>query len=250
MPSKGVIEIFHEKLGGEIHSIISADIKMIPSIKEWHKVPKMGVVPWRAFAVGSTPVESALRENGDRVHVFSVSEVADQSDLSVRGWVSWFEKWSKTGRDQYDLISAGWTAFWGPPYDEYSKIPVLRAEWDQDLEGENKDMGQPHWHVDRAIPVSSESGMTAELAISAGEIAPTITGEFAGDNPTVLRMGRVHLAMATWEPESHPQCWQRKYSGECDELLDWATKTLHYLKSQLDTQRGFVSLGSSDIRSF
>jgi hypothetical protein len=103
-------------------------------------------------------------------------------------------------------------------------------------------MGQPHWHVDRAIPVSSDVGATSGIATSAGEIAPLFTDVLVTSNTPVLRMGGVHLAMAAWERQEHPKCWQRTYEGQCNQVLDWATKTLRYLKNQFDVQRRFVTL--------
>lgn len=245
MPTKGELEIFHENLARQICTIIAQRVRIKTPTDNWDRVTDQKQICWAAYPTGSTPVECALRDQGSRVCVFPVSEAVDQSDVSVQGWVSWAEKWVKTARNEYDLMSAGWTAFWGPPYDEHAKLPVLRAEWDQlRYVAGPKDMGQPHWHIDRAIPVSSEAGAATEIATFAGEIAPRFTDEPISTTVPVLRIGQVHLAMAAWEEnQSHPKCWQRDYGDGCDQVLDWATKTLRYLKSQFDAQRGFVTLG-------
>jgi hypothetical protein len=100
-------------------------------------------------------------------------------------------------------------------------------------------MGQPHWHIDRAIPL--QDGWTGTQA------APGIEGEQATIVPeyrlsrsrtvSALHMGGVHLSMGTWECAAYPRCWQRSYDGDCDKLLDWAGKTLQYLKGQLGSKR-------------
>jgi hypothetical protein len=251
MPTRGVIETFHETLASETATIIAQSIQITPYPDDWHKVADQSRISWTAFPEGNTPIEWAFREQGSRVPVFPVSEVIDLSDFSHRGWVGWAEKWVKIAPNDYDLMSAGWTAFWGPPYYGRAKVPVLRAEWDQlDYVDGTKDMGQPHWHVDRAIPVSSEVGAATGIATSAGEIAPQFTDEPVARNVPVLHMGQVHLAMAAWERQAHPQCWQRDYGDGCGGVLDWATKTLRYLKSQFDVQRGFVTLADDTPRIY
>jgi hypothetical protein len=48
-----------------------------------------------------------------------------------------------------------------------------------------------------------------------------------------LTRGQVHLAMGAWrETEDHPMCWQREM-GQCEELRNWAIRTLQYLQDHL-----------------
>lgn len=240
MPTKADIDTLHIRLSADFKDILTQPVQIAPLISDWHKVVDQSDIWWFSR---STALEYAYRERGGRVEVFQVSDGINELDVSPRGWLSWGERWVKIRRDCFDLKSAGWTAFWGPPYDDRSKVPVLRAEWDQlDYLVGTKDMGQPHWHVDHALPAPPDFLVEAGRAVSAGEIAPEVTEAPLRLDQPVLRIGQVHLAMAAWEQQAHPQCWQRGYGGECDRLRDWATKTLRYLKSQLDAQRGLVQL--------
>jgi hypothetical protein len=47
-------------------------------------------------------------------------------------------------------------------------------------------------------------------------------------------IGFVHLAMGVWNKGvDHPECRQRTYQDDCQQLRDWCVKTLKYLKEQV-----------------
>ncbi len=246
MPTPGKIETFHKKLIETVKNVIGWDIEISPSCQEWKAVQPTARILWTSVPGGSTPVEQAYRDRGQgkRVHVFPIASWQDEDDVAPRGWVTWSEIWIR--RKEFDLISASWTAFWGSPYDD-QKAPVLRAEWDQPNpdrpEGQESEDGQPHWHVDKAIPVQDVwAGAQAAPRIE-GELEPLVSEESRLSQPRTvlaLRMGKVHLAMGAWECDAHPGCWQRNCEGDCDKLLDWAGKTLQYLKGQLGSRRSRV----------
>lgn len=244
MPTPGKIETFHKKLIGSVKNVIGWDIEISPSCQEWKVVNPTAQILWASFPGGSTPIEHAYRDQGNRVCVFSVAPCADE--VAPRGWVTWSEIWVK--KKDFDLISASWTAFWGSPYTD-QKTPVLRADWDQHdpdrPEGQESEDGQPHWHVDKAIPVQDvwAGAQAAPKMKITGELEPLVSEESRLSQPRTvpaLRMGKVHLAMGTWECAAHPRCWHRNCEGDCDKLLDWAEKTLRYIKGQLGSKRDRV----------
>ena len=245
MPTAGKIETFHRNLITKVMDVIGWEINISPSCPEWKAVKPTAKIRWSAFPEGTTPVERAYRDQGDRVYVFSVKACADETD--PRGWVTWSEKWVKNIKREFELLSAGWTAFWGSPYDD-QKVPVLRADWDQPdpdrTQRQQSEAGQPHWHVDRVIPVQDGGIGGQAVQRLEGEIEPVVSEDRLSLSRTVpaLSMGKVHLSMGTWESDAHPKCWQRSYDGDCDKLLDWAGKTLQYLQGQLGSKRNLVHL--------
>jgi hypothetical protein len=243
MPTPGKIETFHKKLITSVKNVIGWDIEISPSCPEWKGVKATAQILWTALPGGTTPVEQAYRNQRDRVCVFSVEEGADETD--PRGWVTWSEIWGKNKQREFYLLSAGWTAFWGSPSDD-QKVQVLRADWDQpnpDIPARREsEAGQPHWHVDRVIPVQDSWAIPQAAPRIEGELPSIMLDDEVSLSRTIpaIRMGKVHLSMGTWEGAAYPRCWQRSYDDDCDKLLDWAGKTLQYLKGQLGSKRDLV----------
>jgi len=258
MPSLPDIRGLQRKLNGEASSVLSQRVAIrpqSPDMKEWGRLSVGSTLPFELAPAKGTPWETALRARGGRgpsgrAYVFSLfgATSADGVDTRAQAWVAWYERWTVVARGKFELLTAGWTVFWGLPGEE-NKIQVLRADWDQVKHtGEfAESIGQPHWHVDQPVvadgdgirfssgPSPNISGELPPQAIHDEAVAPAVASAVRA--PAISGL---HLAMATWERAEHPLCWQRGYRGQCEDLLDWAIKTLLYVRGQFDPRVGYV----------
>jgi hypothetical protein len=100
--------------------------------------------------------------------------------------------------DPYTLQEAGFAFYCGPRTQLHK---VFRAEWSI---GGIERAAHPHWHADCTI---------------------------IGSN---LGISRVHFGMGGWSHKGEGNaCWHAPAEG-IDTILDWAVKTLHYCREQLE----------------
>ena len=253
MPIHQDIGELHRKLSIKASGVLDQQvaIRPVPShMKYWERLRAGSKLPFELLPHHKgTPWETALRARGGRqpsgrVNVFSLCGVtsADGVDTRAQAWVAWYERWTVVARREFELLTAGWTVFWGLPGEE-NKIQVLRADWDQiKYTGEfAESIGQPHWHVDQ--PVVADGGgiryWSGPSPNIPGELPPRVIHDeaVAPTDASAVRAPEIrglHLAMATWERAEHPLCWQRAYEGQCEDLFDWASKTLLYVRDHFD----------------
>ena len=199
---------------------------------------------WEGAAVGAecefellprhrAQMEPALR-GGQRVSAIPLFG-ASRADWSTghRYWVNWYERWRKADRTAFCLLTASWTVFRGiASYQD--KMQLVRVEWDQLCNDfGSADAGQPHWHVDQPVPVtSSPAGAPSSGALQ--EYPPSRVGATGGggDVAMSIEIHRVHLAMGAWDgKEPSPKCWQR-HAHRWRDIHCWAVRSLEYIQAQ------------------
>ena len=237
MPSANEINGFHRSLASELSGpdLLGTDVTIRDPAPNWTRRRRGGTVGFHLWVHESH--EQAICDRG-RQWVAALSspsphvgrDGAEAQD--AQAWASWYDEWTRVPGQRFDLLAAKWTVFWGHA-GEPRKTQILRAEWDQRqfVESGASDAAQPHWHVD-------------PLLILAGSAPPPLTELVELPSPrheARLAMGRVHLAMGGWEnqPRSEAEdaggaavAWQRRFSGDVDDLREWAVLTLRYLKLQ------------------
>lgn len=232
MPGRGKIEPYHNNLASDVKEILGDAVTFYPSSQEkWYKTRDGSQVEFELVPRYLEKSEPALRirREDKKTHRVSVFPLCAQS-RSCAGifWVSWYEAWLKQNSSNFILLNAGWTLFEGLPGNQ-DKNQVLRAEWDQlPLKG-NIRAGHPHWHFDHELFIFTEPD---KVEIAPGLVEISAEETFAMQESTSV--GFIHLAMGTWNKGmDHPQCWQRDYEDDCQQLRDWCIKTLIYLKEQI-----------------
>ncbi len=232
MPGSGEIGPYHNGVAREVRTVIDAHVKFYPDPQaEWCNVCDGCEVEFEL--VPADPVEAEVakrmrRKDGPihRVYVFRLSTASSFRPCTF--WVSWHETWLKEDSTNYVLLNAGWTLFEGLP-GNLDKAQVLRADWDQLEHRGSKRAGHPHWHFDHELFIRGEPDKV--------EVAPGLVEVSTDDAFAMARgasVGFVHLAMGAWNKNmDHPECWQRTYENDCQQLRDWCTKTLRYLKEQV-----------------
>lgn len=229
MPGSGEIGPYHNGVAREVRRVIGAHAKFYPGPQaEWPDIRdgceiEFELVP--ADFVESEVARRMRREGGQshRVYVFPLPSCRPRVF-----WVSWHETWLKESPTDYILLNAGWTLFEGLAGSP-DKAQVLRADWDQLEHRGSKRAGQPHWHFDHELFIRAEPDKV-EVAPGLVEVSTEDAFAMAGR----ASVGYVHLAMGAWNKDlDHPECWQRTYEDDCQQLRDWCVKTLRYLKEQV-----------------
>ena len=198
-----------------------------PVPAKWYKVCDGCEVEFELLPVDTVKSEVARRirrEDGQihRVYVFPLS--TPSSSRLCTFWVSWHETWLKQDSTNYVLLNAGWTLFKGLP-GNLDKAQVLRVDWDQLPHKGSPNAGHPHWHFDHELFIPAESDTPCLVEVSTDDAFAMAGG---------ASVGFVHLAMGAWNKDMvHPECWQRTYENDCQQLHDWCVKTLRYLKEQV-----------------
>jgi len=233
MPGRGEIEPYHNGVACEVRTLIDGRVTFYtPNKAKWYKVRDGSEVEFELVPVDTIKSEVAWRmrrKDGQihRVYVFPLSTLSSFHLYTF--WVSWHETWLKQDSTNYVLLNAGWTLFEGLPGSQ-DKTQVLRVEWDQLPHRGSKRAGHPHWHFDHELFISA--------APEKVEIAPGLVEVYKDDTFAMERrasVGFIHLAMGTWNKNAgHPECWQRTYEDDCQQLRDWCIKTLKYLKEQVN----------------
>jgi hypothetical protein len=233
MPGRGNITAYHNRLAADVRRRLGARVTFYPlDDTRWYKARDGSAVDFDLVPVDPLTSEVALRmrrEDGStrRVSVFPLT--SNSSWCLGTFWGSWHETWRKQGIQTFILLNAGWTVFEGLP-GTIDKTQVLRVEWDQLPHKGSRQAGQPHWHFDHEVFLSWGREKT--------EVAPglvEVNGEQDASVSKITSIGSIHLAMGAWNKErDHPECWQRTYENDCEELRDWSAKTLMYMKEQVD----------------
>jgi len=226
MPGRGEIEPYHNGVACEVRTVIDARVTFHTPYKgEWYKVRDGCEVEFELVPVDTVKSEVARRMRR-RVCVFPLSTPSSLRLCTF--WVSWHETWLKQDSTNYVLLNAGWTLFEGLPGNQ-DKAQVLRVDWDQLPHKGSKRAGHPHWHFDHELFISAEPDKV--------EVAPGLVEVYTDDPFSMERwasVGFIHLAMGAWNKNTdHPECWQRTYEDDCQQLRDWCVKTLRYLKEQV-----------------
>jgi hypothetical protein len=251
------ISSLHTKLRIRLGEALRCDVTVRheTGTTNWHKAAPETNVRFELQPSNMEFGETALGPGPKaRVHVFPLHPApSSPSSATVpppvaHAWVSWFEAWKKVRNTDFALVSAGWSVFWG--FRGQDKIRVLRAEWDPPQPDSPSNYPQPHWHVDaRAAPqtmVPSPGAIGAapaleELAVPGS--GPRLSG--------TIDISRVHLGMGGWDNDSlAPACWQRTFSGDCNDLRIWSLNTLLYLQLELDPARVSVAAGSAAAQTW
>lgn len=231
MPGRGEIEPYHNDVASDVRTVIGERVTFYSSDEEWYKVRDGCGVQFELVPVDSVKLELAERRRREdsKVHRVSVFPLSTPSGTGIGTfWASWHEVWRKKDSSNYVLLNAGWTVFEGLRGNQ-DKEQVLRADWDQLPHKGSRRAGQPHWHFDHELFISDEPDKV-EIAPGLVEIK-TDTGSGMAKPVSV---GFIHLAMGAWNNDAdHPECWQRTYEDDCQQLRDWCVKTLKYLKEQI-----------------
>ncbi len=236
MPGEGQICALHEEMAKGMKEAFCSAVVIRPNPQNWRKT-----LPPREinFELDSKSLVDAVRARRNRGGQFGVHRVTVFPLLTgfspdiEQYWVSWHEGWRKNDDKTYILLTASWTLFRGYLAEE-EKRQILRADWDQLPDCGSGDAGQPHWHFDQpvfayAVETGAQSGALLEFDAGHGGIhaVSAVSKSVSG------RIGSVHLAMGAWDrTKDCPGCWQRSYSDDCGELLDWCMMTLQYLQGQ------------------
>jgi len=232
MPGRGEIGPYHYNVASDVKEILGETVTFYPSNEvKWYKTRDGSEVAFEL--VPRDPVQSEratrMRHKDSKTHRVSVFPLYTHSSSCVGTfWVSWYEAWLKQNSSNFVLLNAGWTMFEGLPGDQ-QKTQVLRVDWDQLPHKGSKRAGHPHWHFDHELFISTEPDKV--------EVAPGLVEVSTGDAFAMARwssVGFIHLAMGAWNKNTdHPECWQRTYEDDCQQLRDWCVKTLRYLKEQV-----------------
>lgn len=233
MPGSGEIGPYHNGVAREVRKVIDAHVKFYPGPQaKWCNVDDGCEVEFELIPTDLVEAEVAKRmrrKDGPihRVHVFRLSTPSSSRPCTF--WVSWHETWIKEDSTNYVLLNAGWTLFEGLAGNP-DKAQVLRADWDQLEHRRSKRAGHPHWHFDHELFIRSEPD---KVKVGRGLVKVATDDAFAMGGGTSV--GFVHLAMGAWKGDmDHPECWQRTYEDDCQQLCDWCIKTLRYLKEQVN----------------
>lgn len=232
MPGKGTIGAYHNDVASDVRRVIDARMTFHPTDQaESYKVPEGGEVQFELVPVNSVESETAKRmrrEDSKIKKVFVFPLCTPSSSCLGTFWVSWHEAWLKQNSKSFVLLNAGWTLFEGLPGNQ-DKTQVLRVDWDQLPRKGSKHAGHPHWHFDHELFIPSEPD---KIKIAPGLVEVTTDTAFGMAKQASL--GFIHLAMGAWNKDmDHPECWQRTYENDCQQLRDWCVKTLKYLKEQV-----------------
>jgi len=232
MPGRGTIGAYHNDVASDVEAILGACVTFYPSDQaQWYKVRDGCNVDFELVPVDtvrSEPAERRRREDSTIHRVFVFPLCTPSSSCARIFWVSWHEAWFKQDSKSFLLLSAGWTLFAGLPGNQ-AKAQVLRVDWDQLPHRRSKHAGHPHWHFDHELFISPEPD---KVEVAPGLVEVTTDTGFAMARQAL--MGFIHLAMGAWNKDKdHPECWQRTYEEDCQQLRDWCVKTLRYLKEQV-----------------
>ena len=228
----------------ELHRAVGRDSAQILGYKV--SVNSFVSLDWENAAVGAeckfellpenrAQVEIALRGKRKRRVVVLPLFGADRTDSSAGHchWVSWHERWGKSGPTAFSLLTASWTVFRGiASYPD--KMQLVRLDWDQLCNtARSADAGQPHWHFDQPLPVPplpiGAPGSTALQEYPPIQVGATGGG---GDAALSIEIDYMHLSMGAWdETKPNPECWQRDAHGWPDIRL-WAIRSLEYIQAQ------------------
>jgi len=228
MPGRGEIEPYHNGVACEVRTVIDARVTFYtPDQVEWYKVRDGCEVEFELVPVDTVKSEVArrMRREDGQIHRVSVFPLSTPSSFRLcTFWVSWHETWLKQDSTNYVLLNAGWTLFEGLRGNP-DKTQVLRVDWDQLPHKGSQNAGHPHWHFDHELFIPAEPDTPGLVEVSTDDAFAMARG---------TSVGFVHLAMGAWNKGmDHPECWQRTYEDDCQQLRDWCTKTLRYLKEQV-----------------
>jgi hypothetical protein len=191
------------------------------------------------YALMSTSAsEFAERERGGRVPIVRL-QAAARPDRPV-AWLGWFEQWQKTSIDNFALLNASATFFWGIA-SRPAKQQVLRAEWDSD-DVASAGAAQPHWQFDPTYRWFDASEALASLV----EPPPTLSDlveeleepalvEYTPALEHELSISRMHLSMAGWTnapKQKYPICWRRSLPTAATEFAAWLELTVMHASDQ------------------
>ncbi len=232
MPGRGKIEPYHNGVACEVGTVIDARVTFrTPVPAKWYKVCDGCEVEFELVPRDPAKSEPAtrMRREDSKTHKVFVFPLCNPSSPYVGTfWVSWHEAWLKQDSTNYVLLNSGWTLFEGLRGNP-DKAQVLRVDWDQSHHRRSKCAGHPHWHFDHELFIRAEPDKV-EVAPGLVEVSTDDAFAMAGG----ASVGFVHLAMGAWNKDmDHPECWQRTYEDDCQQLRDWCTKTLRYLKEQV-----------------
>ena len=232
MPGRGEIEPYHNNVACDVRTVIGERVTFyLPPEAKWHEVHDGGEVEFELSPVDIVKAETAKRirrEDSKARRVFVFPLCIRSSSCMGTFWVSWHEAWLKQNSINFVLLNAGWTLFEGLRGNQ-DKAQVLRVDWDQLHDRRNKCAGHPHWHFDHDLFIRAEPD---KVEVAPGLVEVPIDDAFAMARGASV--GFVHLAMGAWNKGTdHPECWQRTYENDCQQLRDWCVKTLRYLKEQV-----------------
>lgn len=233
MPGRGEIEPYHNNLASDVKEILGETATFYPPDEaKWYKADDGSEVEFELVPRDPTKSESAtrMRREDSKTHRVFVFPLCNLSSPYVGTfWISWHEAWLKQDSTNYVLQNAGWTLFEGLRGDR-DKAQVLRVDWDQLPRKRSKHAGHPHWHFDHKLFITAEPD---KIEIAPGLVKVTTDTAFGMARQASL--GFIHLAMGAWNKDmDHPECWQRTYENDCQQLRDWCVKTLKYLKEQVN----------------
>jgi len=228
MPGRGTIGAYHNDVASDMRRVLDARMTFHPTDQaEWYKVRDGCEVEFELVPVDTVKSEVArrMRREDGQIHRVSVFPLSTPSSFRLcTFWVSWHETWLKQDSTNYVLLNAGWTLFEGLRGNP-DKAQVLRVDWDQLPHKGSQNAGHPHWHFDHELFIPAEPDTPGLVEVSTDDAFAMARG---------ASVGFVHLAMGAWNKGmDHPECWQRTYEDDCQQLRDWCTKTLRYLKEQV-----------------
>jgi hypothetical protein len=232
MHGRGTIGSYHNRVASDVDTFIDTHTTFYPPDQSrWYNVRDGEKIDFELVPVYAVSAEVAMRRRREdkpihKVYVFPLSTPSSYRPAIF--WVSWHETWKKVHPTNYNLLNAGWTMFKGLSGNP-DKDQVLRVDWDQLPHKGSPNAGHPHWHFDHELFLTSEPDKV--------EVAPglvEVTTDTAFGMPRQASLGFIHLAMGAWNKDKeHPECWQRTYEDDCQQLRDWCVKTLRYLKEQV-----------------
>ncbi len=230
MPGQEEITAYHRSVTAEVKRALGVPTT-IRSLdrRDWHHARPGTTLECELLPVDKKYCEIALRGREGRYHRVFVYPLNEEPTSFVGTfWVSWHESWCKQNPEEFALLNAGWTLFEGLSGNQ-DKNQVLRADWDQLPHKGSKHAGHPHWHFDHWLFISAEP---AKVEVRPGLVE--VATDTAFSTAKQASVGFIHLAMGAWNGDvGHPQCWQRTYQDDCQQLCDWCVKTLTYLKDQV-----------------
>jgi hypothetical protein len=244
MASAGEIETLHHAFTDCISDLMAMHAAIRSPVEGWKRVVKGTKISFEMVCHEHTT--AAERKRGGRCRVFPIDP--SKQSLEDRAWAGWHEEWHCVQHNDFDLIGAGWTFFWGIDGRLRREQEILRAEWDQVPETEDQKRycrggvaAQPHWHLDTAImagysrpaPRVARVAETVELEEIISDAGPALVEIGQPIGIQELDISGMHLGMGGWRNhDKHPRCWQMLVGQSWTDLILWAEQTLRSARDQ------------------
>ena len=236
------IQLFHTDIEKRIVQLTGhRNVRISSPLEDWECVFAPAPISFDMYSHDCH--QFAERDMGGRCAVFPLK--ADFSLEDNQAWVGWHEEWQCQRRNNFDLIGAGWTFFWGVYGRLTKEQQIFRADWDE-TNHRGGNAPQPHWHLDKRLmigytTVPRAGAVRPARSSSLVELPPISDSESAlyeispAEGLQEISLGKMHLGMGGWSNhDKHPEWWQCHVGEDLNALADWAERTLQLAMDQFE----------------